>query len=75
MEKLDEATGFLRGEWLGGDSAVAEILERDHKQVYDTTIDVNLETDKSREKWNKWMDFCRWRAEPGNAGEIKPSAL
>ena len=56
--KLDEATGFLRGEWLGGDSAVAEILERDHKQVYDTSIDVNLETGKGREKWNKWMTFA-----------------
>jgi bisphosphoglycerate-dependent phosphoglycerate mutase family 1 len=33
--KLDEATGFLRGEWLGGDQAVQQILERDHKQVYE----------------------------------------
>ena len=41
--KLDEATGFLRGEWLGGDNAVAEILERDRKQVYDTSIMQNLE--------------------------------
>ena len=41
--RLDEATGFLRGEWLGGDQAVAEILERDHKQVYDIKITQNLE--------------------------------
>jgi len=39
----DSATGFLRGEWLGGDSAVAQILDRDDKQVYDTTINHNLE--------------------------------
>lgn len=51
--KRDEATGFLRGTWLGGDDAVAEILERDHKQVYDTSIQVNLETDPSREQWKK----------------------
>ena len=35
--KLDEATGFLRGEWLGGDDAVRDILKRDEKQVYDTS--------------------------------------
>jgi len=53
--KLDEATGFLRGEWLGGDENVADILDRDHKQVYDTTIKHNLETDDSRKKWSNWM--------------------
>lgn len=53
--KLDEATGFLRGEWLGGDKAVSEILERDHKQVYDTSIEQNLETDPSGQKWKDWM--------------------
>jgi len=41
--KLDEATGFLRGDWLSGDDAVSKILDRDHKQVYDTTIERNLE--------------------------------
>eukprot|EP01083_Nonionella_stella_P135253 411435_1 len=41
--KLDEATGYLRGEWLGGDEAVKEILDRDRKQVYDTTVEENLE--------------------------------
>lgn len=56
--KLDEATGFLRGEWLGGDEAVADILDRDHKQVYDTTIQVNLEKDQDRQKWKKWMEFA-----------------
>lgn len=55
--KLDEATGFLRGEWLGGDQAVSEILERDRKQVYDTSIKHNLELDESRKKWNNWMSF------------------
>mmetsp|Transcript_14517 Transcript_14517/g.41957 ORF Transcript_14517/g.41957 Transcript_14517/m.41957 type:complete len:380 (-) Transcript_14517:151-1290(-) len=55
--KLDEATGFLRGEWLGGDQAVAEILERDRKQVYDTSIKHNLEIDDTRKKWTNWMNF------------------
>eukprot|EP00529_Nitzschia_sp_RCC80_P031677 CAMPEP_0113455586 /NCGR_PEP_ID=MMETSP0014_2-20120614/8451_1 /TAXON_ID=2857 /ORGANISM="Nitzschia sp." /LENGTH=367 /DNA_ID=CAMNT_0000347019 /DNA_START=283 /DNA_END=1386 /DNA_ORIENTATION=+ /assembly_acc=CAM_ASM_000159 len=57
--KLDEATGFLRGEWLGGDDAVAEILDRDSKQVYDTTIDKNLELcdNDNDKKWNQWMDI------------------
>lgn len=56
--KLDEATGYLRGEWLGGDDAVTEILTRDHKQVYDTTIEDNLEKGKDREKWKTWMEFA-----------------
>mmetsp|Transcript_5317 Transcript_5317/g.11823 ORF Transcript_5317/g.11823 Transcript_5317/m.11823 type:complete len:156 (+) Transcript_5317:542-1009(+) len=47
---LDGATGFLRGHWLGGDQTVAEILDRDHKQVYDTTIEHNLETESSQWK-------------------------
>lgn len=55
--KLDEATGFLRGEWLGGDSAVSEILERDRKQVYDTTVMQNLEVGSERDSWNNWMEF------------------
>jgi 2,3-bisphosphoglycerate-dependent phosphoglycerate mutase len=54
--KLDEATGFLRGTWLGGDKAVAEILERDHRQVYDTSIEQNLELDPSRDSWKMWME-------------------
>jgi hypothetical protein len=57
--KRDEATGFLRGEWLGGDNAVAEILARDHKQVYDTSITQNLETAGDAEhqaaKVQHWM--------------------
>jgi hypothetical protein len=52
---LDEATGFLRGEWLGGDSAVSDILSRDEKQVYDTTVTENLEIG-SNGKNQKWMD-------------------
>ena len=51
--KLDEATGFLRGEWLGGDEAVKEILERDRKQVYDTSIEKNLEIGGDKENWKK----------------------
>jgi len=55
--KLDEATGFLRGTWLGGDKAVKEVLERDHKQVYDTSVVKNLETDPKRDKWKNWRDL------------------
>lgn len=62
--KLDEATGFLRGEWLGGDKAVAEILERDRKQVYDTTVKHNLEIDESRKKWSDWMNFVVGKPSP-----------
>jgi 2,3-bisphosphoglycerate-dependent phosphoglycerate mutase len=62
--KLDEATGFLRGEWLGGDNAVSEILDRDHKQVYDTTIEQNLELDESRKKWSDWMNFVVGKPSP-----------
>lgn len=62
--KLDEATGFLRGEWLGGDAAVAQILERDHKQVYDTTIAANLETVKEHDKWRAWMEFAVGKPSP-----------
>lgn len=52
----DEATGFLSGTWLGGDQAVKEILDRDHKQVYDITIQKNLETDDpTRDNWKLWM--------------------
>lgn len=56
--KLDEATGFLRGEWLGGDDAVKEILERDRKQVYDTTIEENLEIGVEQEKWKRWTELA-----------------
>lgn len=62
--KLDEATGFLRGEWLGGDNAVAEILERDRKQVYDTSIEQNLEIDESRKKWTNWMSSIVGKPSP-----------
>lgn len=62
--KLDEATGFLRGEWLGGDNAVAEILERDRKQVYDTSIVENLEIDESRKKWTDWMSSIVGKPSP-----------
>jgi 2,3-bisphosphoglycerate-dependent phosphoglycerate mutase len=56
--KLDEATGFLRGEWLGGDDAVKEILDRDRKQVYDTSVKENLEIGTEKEKWRRWMEFA-----------------
>lgn len=55
--QLDEATGFLRGEWLGGDRAVKEILSRDYKQVYDTSITRNLETGTRMDRWREWMEF------------------
>lgn len=47
---LDEATGYLRGTWIGGDKAVKDILDRDHKQVYDTSIKENLETTRTAEE-------------------------
>ena len=63
--KLDEATGFLRGEWLGGDQAVSEILDRDRKQVYDTSIHKNLETcDVNQNKWRDWMNLVVGEASP-----------
>jgi 2,3-bisphosphoglycerate-dependent phosphoglycerate mutase len=62
--KLDEATGFLRGEWLGGDGAVKEILARDHRQVYDITIEKNLEIGREQDKWRKWMEFSIGKAQP-----------
>jgi hypothetical protein len=53
---LDSATGFLRGEWLGGDDSVTEILKRDHKQVYDTSITTNLEIGStSNQNGSAWM--------------------
>ena len=61
---LDEATGFLNGEWLGGDQAVQEILERDRKQVYDTTIEKNLEVCETRDKWRNWVEFAIGRSQP-----------
>jgi hypothetical protein len=67
---LDSATGFLRGEWLGGDHAVAQILDRDHKQVYDTNIEENLEIGAS-ESYPKRAEQSEqdnsWRAFMGNA--------
>jgi len=56
--KLDEATGFLRGEWLGGDEAVKEILDKDRKQVYDTSIEENLEIGAEQEKWKRWTELA-----------------
>ena len=47
----DKATGFLNGSWLGGDDAVAKVLERDHRQVYDTNVKDNLEVGN---KWSTW---------------------
>lgn len=67
--QLDEATGFLRGEWLGGDEAVREILERDHKQVYDTTVTENLESGASMDNWRKWMEFAIGRPTPEMAAQ------
>ena len=57
---LDSATGFLRGEWLGGDDSVTKILKRDHKQVYDTTITANLEIGSTTndQNGNAWMQVA-----------------
>ena len=71
--KLDEATGFLRGEWLGGDQAVSEILKRDHKQVYDTSITQNLELGETRDSWNAWMNFVAGEP-PSPEAQAKASA-
>lgn len=62
--KLDEATGFLRGEWLGGDDAVKNILNRDDKQVYDTTVTQNLETGDCRDNWRTWTRLAVGQDEP-----------
>jgi hypothetical protein len=55
-EKLDEATSYSRGTWIGGDQAVVDILAQDHTQVYGTSIVENLETriDSGR-KHRQWM--------------------
>lgn len=39
----DSVSGLLRGMWLGGDSIIKSILQRDEKQVYDTSVQENLE--------------------------------
>ena len=61
--KLDDATGMLRGTWLGGDNAVQEILDRDHKQVYDTTIEHNLEKGTDKDKWRRWTEIAMGKPE------------
>lgn len=75
--QLDEATGFLRGEWLGGDDAVSGILARDYKQVYDTKITENLEIGQDRENFNNWMEFLMGKPSPearakGDGSRLKP---
>lgn len=65
--KLDEATGFLRGEWLGGDSAVKAILDRDYTNVYDTNVTENLETAPSKNQGGgrkEWMEFVLGKPTP-----------
>lgn len=61
--KLDEATGMLRGTWLGGDEAVQQILDRDDKQVYDTKIEQNLEQGEDRDKWRMWTEMAMGKPE------------
>lgn len=70
--KLDEATGFLRGEWLGGDDAVRQILERDHKQVYDTSISKNLEQGSNADRWRTWMEFMIGKSDPEMKAQSNP---
>jgi hypothetical protein len=67
--KLDEATGFLRGEWLGGDKAVKEILARDYQNVYDTNVTKNLETCKSQNNWLTWMESIMGKPTPYQAAK------
>jgi hypothetical protein len=71
--KLDEATGYLRGEWIGGDDAVQGILARDYKQVYDTKITKNLEVGEEREKFNNWMEFLTGKPSPQKQQQTKPA--
>jgi 2,3-bisphosphoglycerate-dependent phosphoglycerate mutase len=71
--KFDEATGMLRGTWLGGSKAVSEILDRDHKQVYDTTIEKNLELGTMQDQWRLWMDFALGKPEPDVAAKSTDS--
>ena len=73
--KLDEATGFLRGEWLGGDKAVSEILARDRKQVYDTSTMENLEVGSDRDRWNTWMEFLIGKPGPEARAKADDSPL
>ena len=70
----DEATGYLRGEWLGGDKAVSEILQRDHKQVYDTNITQNLEIGQDRDSWNQWMNFIVRKDSNSNSNDRAQAA-
>lgn len=67
--RLDEATGYLRGEWIGGDEAVRGILARDYKQVYDTNITENLEVGEERHKFNSWMELLMGK--PGPEAQAK----
>lgn len=50
--KLDEATGMLRGEWIGSSDTVKKIMDRDFRQVYDTSVTVNLETTSTSDGLN-----------------------
>jgi hypothetical protein len=65
---LDDATGFLRGSWLSGDAIVSKILERDYRQVYDTSNNANESEFGSSgqngsvlgsfsEPWQTWVDL------------------
>lgn len=67
--QLDLATGFLRGEWLGGDDAVHKILDRDHKQVYDCSVKENLEKGAKWESWRNWMEFAIGKDSPDSAAK------
>ena len=67
--QLDEATGYLRGEWLGGDKAVKEILERDYTNVYDTNVTKNLETCESQNNWRTWMESIMGKPSPYQAAK------
>ena len=64
----------MRGEWLGGDQAVSEILTRDDKQVYDTSIQENLEVGATDGKWLD-VSMCPPIPEAKVKGEVAGSLL
>mmetsp|Transcript_4865 Transcript_4865/g.7086 ORF Transcript_4865/g.7086 Transcript_4865/m.7086 type:complete len:367 (-) Transcript_4865:82-1182(-) len=71
--KMDEATGFLRADWLGGDDAVKAILDRDHKQVYDTKIKHNLEKGTKSRAWRNWTEATLGANGSGLNGNVNGS--
>ena len=74
-DKRESATGYLRGTWIGGEQAVQDILDRDMKQVYDTSIEQNLELGSTQDRWRTLMDFAVGRPQPEMAAKSAHSQL